>query len=85
MKIYRVVVTKQARKESEKLSMNDRRRIADAISSLQHEPFRGKRLLGELAGKWSLRVWPYRIIYTIEKGVVTVTVLRVGHRKDVYR
>ncbi len=85
MKTYQVVVVKRAQKDAQRFSKKDQKRVAAAITSLQSDPFRGKQLRGDYAGKWSLRVWPYRIVYTIEKEIVTVTVVRIGHRKDVYR
>ncbi len=85
MKTYRVFVVQSAQKEMQKFPIKDQKRLTQALMSLQTDPFRGKQLHGDLEGKWSLRVWPYRIVYMIEKAVVTVTVLRIGHRKDVYR
>lgn len=85
MSMYRVVVVRSAQKNMEKFPKKDQKRIAQAIDSLSSDPFRGKQLHAEQKGKWSIRVWPYRIVYTIEKEIVTVTVLRIGHRKDVYR
>lgn len=68
-----------------KLPKDAQKRVDDAIQLLRENPFIGKQLDGDLEGAWTVRVWPYRIIYTIQKEIVTVTVLRVGHRKDVYR
>ena len=62
-----------------------RRRVDATIDVLRENPFAGKRLEGEFEGTWSLRVWPYRILYTIHQEIVTVTVLRVGHRQGVYK
>jgi mRNA interferase RelE/StbE len=44
----------------------------------------GKPLSRELAGMWRYRVRDYRLICSIEDDTVTVLVLRVGHRKDIY-
>ncbi|MBD7918637.1 type II toxin-antitoxin system RelE/ParE family toxin [Cellulomonas sp. Sa3CUA2] len=53
---------------------------------LAREPFRvGKPLRNELEGKWSARRGEYRVIYTINARVVTVTVLTIAHRRDAYR
>lgn len=82
---YTVVILRRARKELLKLSKKDQKRIDNAIDVLQTDPFCGKQLYGEFEGKWALRVWPYRIIYTIEQDIVTVTILRVGHRQGVYK
>lgn len=85
MRTYRVVVVRRAQKEALKLPKKDQKRIAEAITSLQFDPYGGKKLHGDQEGKWSIRVWPYRIIYTIEKKIVTVTVVSIGHRKNMYR
>lgn len=82
---YHIVITKRAAKGLKKLPKNMRRRIDDAIDVLRENPFAGKKLQGEHEGAWSLRVWPYRIIYVIHQEIVTVTVLRIGHRQGVYR
>ncbi len=44
----------------------------------------GKALSRELAGLWRYRIQNYRIICNIEDQKLTVLVVRVGHRKDVY-
>lgn len=43
-----------------------------------------KALKGEYHGKYRLRVGQYRIIYRIEHEVITITIIRIGHRKEVY-
>lgn len=83
--MYIVEVKKKARKEIKALSKKDQQRILAAFEALRLNPFEGKKLEGEYHGAWSFRVWPYRIIYTIQKEIVTVTVLRVGHRQGVYK
>jgi mRNA interferase RelE/StbE len=45
----------------------------------------GKPLERELAGLYSARRGPYRILYEIDDGEVRVIVIRVDHRADVYR
>jgi len=45
----------------------------------------GKPLKGELSGKWSVRIGDYRIVYTINDDVKTVTLLSVRHRKTAYK
>ncbi len=54
--------------------------------ALAEDPFTvGKPLRGELTGKWSTRRGEYRVIYTIQSHLVTVTVIRVTHRRKAYR
>ncbi len=82
---YSIIVSDRILKDVRKLPKKDQQRISDAIDSLGANPFRGKKLEGEYAGGWAIRVWPYRIIYTIQKHLVTVTVVKIGQRRDVYR
>ncbi len=58
-----------------------RERVAGAADLRQT----GKALKGEMGDLWRYRVGDYRIICDIQDGVVTVLVLRVRHRKEVYR
>jgi mRNA interferase RelE/StbE len=85
MKSYRIILVKRAQKELESLPKKDQKRVARVIDGLETDPFIGKQLQGDLAGWRAIRVWPYRIVYVVEKQIVTVTILRIGHRKDVYR
>lgn len=45
----------------------------------------GKPLHGDQGGLWRYRVGDYRLICDIQDEKITVLVLRVGHRKDIYR
>jgi mRNA interferase RelE/StbE len=83
--MYAVVIKKRAKKEIADLSKKDQQRVLAALSVLRENPFAGKKLQGDYEGAWSLRVWPYRILYTIHLEIVTVIVLRVGHRQGVYK
>jgi mRNA interferase RelE/StbE len=58
--------------------------IEFAFGELARQPRRvGKPLRGQLAGTFSARRGPYRLLYRIEQDVVFI--LRVDHRGDVYR
>ncbi|MBK8675731.1 MAG: type II toxin-antitoxin system RelE/ParE family toxin [Cellvibrionales bacterium] len=77
-----------ARKELRKL---DRQAQQDILRYLREriatddDPRRfGKALARDLAGLWRYRVQHYRLICHITDQTLTVLVLRVGHRKDVY-
>lgn len=53
---------------------------------LLREPYRvGKRLLPPLDDRFSARRGTYRIIYRIDDKVRTITVVDIGHRRDIYR
>jgi len=83
--MYSVNLSKRAEKSLLGLSDKDQKRVTEALLSIQEHPFTGKKLEGVHKGLWSFRVWPYRIIYMIEKKIVTVTVVAIGDRKDVYK
>jgi mRNA interferase RelE/StbE len=54
--------------------------------ALVWDPYRvGKRLLPPLDDRFSARRGTYRIIYRVDDKARTVTVVDVGHRRDVYR
>jgi mRNA interferase RelE/StbE len=56
------------------------------VGPLLSQPHRvGKRLLPPLDDRFSARRGTYRIIYRIDDGARVVTVVDVGHRRDIYR
>jgi len=83
--MYQVVVKKCANKALQKIDRRYKDRILRAIWFLAHDPYLGKPLQGEFYGRYSLRVWPYRIIYRIYKDQLIIHVLSIGHRQDVYK
>lgn len=82
---YRIVFKKSVVKDLRQIPGKDVRRILVRIESLAEDP----RPAGveKLSGynKYRIRQGNYRILYTIEDEVVTVTIVKVGHRSDVYR
>ena len=82
---YQVVLQKKAQKELDSIDQRYRTRIIIALSDLKINPYAGKKLSGELTGLWSLRIWPYRIIYTVKKHDLIVLVIKIGHRQGVYQ
>lgn len=77
--------TAESRKSFEKL--RDRKlqsRITQALQKLSKNPLSGKKLQGRLKGTYSLRVWPYRILYELDKDK-DIIITDIRHRKDVYK
>jgi mRNA interferase RelE/StbE len=60
-------------------------RLTKAIDSLTLHPFLGKPLAGSKKGCYSLREGDYRIIYEIYIKQGIVHIIRIGHRRDIYR
>ena len=59
-------------------------RITLSLQKLSQNPYAGKKLQGKLEGTYSLRIWPYRILYEfMDDNNIIVT--DIGQRKDIYR
>jgi mRNA interferase RelE/StbE len=59
--------------------------LSKHIDSLAENPYLGKPLKGDKKGCYSLRYGDYRIIYEIYTAQKVVLIIRVGHRKEIYR
>ena len=83
--VYQIKLKQKAKKQLSKLPDKEFYRITETINQLAIDPYKGKKLKGEHKGQYSLRVWPYRIIYEIYKSFLIVVILRIGHRQGVYK
>lgn len=84
MSPYSIELRPAAVRALRKLDPQVRQRIQGAIGLLAHDPRPpGARALQGRDGL-RVRVGDYRIIYTIDDRVLTVVVVRLGHRRDVY-
>lgn len=85
---WTVRYARSALTELDKLDRQAARRIVDYLDdrvAKADDPRRlGKALTGPLGDRWRYRVGDYRIICDIHDKTVTVLVLRLGHRKDIY-
>ena len=82
---WRIVFARSAEKDLRKLSTEARRRIGRAIRKLEEDAFpsAAKQLKGR--EELRLRIGDYRVLYVIARGDKVVTVVAIGHRRDVYR
>jgi len=82
---YKIVIKPSAVKELEKLSKKDLRKVTARIQALAQDP----RPLGcqKLSGqeRYRIRQGNYRIVYEIADEIKIVRVVKVGHRREVYR
>jgi len=85
MASYSIEIKKSAAKEISALPRNDTERIIRKIQLLADDPrpHGCRKLSGE--EKYRIRVGPYRILYQIEDEKLVIYVVKVGHRRDVYR
>jgi mRNA interferase RelE/StbE len=84
---YRLLIKPSAGKEIEALGhKKDRQRIINRIAALANEP----RPVGceKLAGaeeRYRIRQGQFRVVYVVDDATRTVEVVKVGHRREVYR
>lgn len=86
-KAYQVVFKKSAAKELQALPQKMRQKILDAVQLLSLNPYTELLQIKKLKGADSLyrvRIQDYRLIYLIDNRVIKVTIIKIGHRKEVY-
>jgi mRNA interferase RelE/StbE len=88
-KTWRIEITRTAEKQIKKLDHGAQgsilRFLRERLQNADNPRQLGKPLHGDKGDLWRYRVGDYRLICNIQDEKVTVLVLRVGHRKDVYR
>jgi mRNA interferase RelE/StbE len=85
---YRILIKTSARKELVQVgpARADRQRIVRRIEALAKEPRPpGCEKLRGSEDRYRVRQGHYRVIYEIEDTARTVTIVKIGHRRDVYR
>ena len=85
MTIYRVVLERRAENALDALDRQTRLRISNALSRLAENPLTAPNVKALAHGGFRLRVGDYRILYNIDDEVLVILVVKVGHRRDVYR
>lgn len=82
---YTVIIKKSAQKELDSLPKKLQLRIIGVIDLLAVNPFppNAKKLQGR--DGYRIRTSDYRILYNVDGDQLSVLVVRIGHRKDVYK
>ncbi len=85
MASYKIEVVKKVRKSFQSIPKKDALRILEAIEHLAEDPrpTGAKKLKGEEL--YRLRIGFYRVIYEIIDLTLIITLVKVGHRKDIYK
>ena len=85
MASYELRFRKSVGKDLAPIPKRDVRRIIETIRALADDPRppQSRKLSG--AEKYRIRCGVYRVLYEIDDDVLAVCVVKVGHRKDVYR
>lgn len=82
---YRVRIQPSVRKDFKSIPPVDVARIMQRIEALGDDPRPAGAEKLSTRERWRVRQGDYRIIYEIQDCVLTVWVVKVGHRRDVYR
>ena len=85
MAVYKIFFKKSVQKDFDAIPKKDRKKILNRIETLTEDPRpQGcEKLTGQQ--RYRLRQGRYRILYSIQDDELTVWVVKVGHRKDIYR
>jgi mRNA interferase RelE/StbE len=86
MDTYKVEWKRSAIKELEKLPRPMISKIVSAVDNLSSNPFpQGVRKLMGTESSYRIRLGDYRVLYTVAEKRLIMEIIRVGHRKDVYK
>ena len=82
---YQIIILPAAEKSLSKLPKKMQLRIQGAITTLANNPLPpvAKKLVGQ--DNYRLRVSDYRIVYSIHENILTVKIVSVGYRREIYR
>jgi mRNA interferase RelE/StbE len=84
--IYDVIIDKKVLKDLRQIDKKEQKKIIETIETkLCHDPYSGKKLAGALSDFYRYRVGNYRIIYLVKDQEILIEIIRVRHRKEVYR
>ncbi|MEM8525498.1 MAG: type II toxin-antitoxin system RelE/ParE family toxin [Bacteroidota bacterium] len=83
---FQIVIKRKALKEIERLPKQYISKVRETIDQLEENPYPNghRKLVGSL-NDYRIRVGDYRIIYSVFEKELLVEVIRVRHRKDVYK
>jgi len=85
MAVYKIFFKKSVEKDFKAIPQNELKKIIKRIGGLANDPrSQGcEKLTGQ--DRYRLRQGRYRIVYSIQDNKLTIWVVKVGHRKDIYR
>ena len=81
---YRLAYTRRAVRDIRRLEPKIKERIGKTLLRYEEEPFKyAEKLTDSRLGEYRFRIGDYRVIFDLEGDEIVV--LRVGHRRDIYR
>lgn len=84
--MYRLQFKKSVKKDLKRIGESESVRILKAVKEkLLPDPTVGKLLKGNRGEIWSFRVGDYRVLYNFSSSELTVLIIRISHRREVYK
>ena len=84
--MYEILLERRAERDIKKLSIEIFQRIIPRIKALAENPKpTGSRKITGSKSDWRIRIGEYRVIYEVDEKSRVVKVMRIRHRKDIYR
>ncbi len=83
--MYKIELRRNARKALDKIQPQERSRILSALLELEQNP--RPRGMEKVKGTelWRIREGDYRLVYDIDDARKIITVVKIGHRREIYR
>lgn len=82
---YKITISSSAERQLKKLPAPAQIKISRVILGLAVNPYmNGCKKLAGYKDIWRIRIGDYRVLYSVDKKIVTVIVLKIGHRKEIY-
>ncbi|MBI4236853.1 MAG: type II toxin-antitoxin system RelE/ParE family toxin [Deltaproteobacteria bacterium] len=88
MAAYKVEFVKSARKEFDRLPTKTQAKTIEALNLLSQNPYSELLKIKKLKGAdalYRIRLGDYRIIYEVRNDRLVILVIKIGHRREVYR
>jgi mRNA interferase RelE/StbE len=83
--MYKIELRRKAQRALDRLPKDDFNAVLDVLKGLANTPRpKGVEKI-KSAGLWRIRQGDYRIVYSIDDSKRAVTILRIGHRREIYR
>ena len=82
---YKLQIKKSAEKELRKIPKKELIKIINKIQNLSEDPHPVGSIKISNQEKYRLRIGNYRVLYKVEDNILTIFIIKVGHRKDIYR
>lgn len=82
---FAIVFKPSVLKKSKRFPKKDLKRIKEKLDSLCEIPYVNAVKVKEIKDVWRVRIGDYRILYRIENNRMVILVVRIDHRKQVYK